>query len=148
MGVVEIQRMAERAVEQGRHRRRPGLGVAEHGGLALAVERERFEHLEQRRRGFRVTPRPDRAAEKIQRQHLGAFQHLERDILEFQVGDVGGEGCGFICHGGASFVLARSCGPILVGLWRRAVNIGRTRVSPVNTSQAATCRSMARTTSR
>ena len=98
MGVVEIEGMAERAVEQRRHRRRPGLAVAEHGGFALAVERQRFEHLEQRRRGFGVAPRPDGAAEKIQRQHLGARQHLVRDILEFQVGDIGGERCGFIGH--------------------------------------------------
>ena len=39
MGIVEVEGMAERAVEQRRHRRRPGLGVAEHGGFALAVER-------------------------------------------------------------------------------------------------------------
>jgi hypothetical protein len=47
MGVVEIEGMAERAIEQRRHRRSPGLGIAEHGGLALAIERQRFEHLEQ-----------------------------------------------------------------------------------------------------
>ena len=33
MGVVEIKRMAERAVEQRGDRRRPGFGVAEHGGI-------------------------------------------------------------------------------------------------------------------
>jgi hypothetical protein len=102
MGIVEIERMAERAVEQGRHRRRPGLAVAEHGGFAAAVERQRFQHLQQRRGGFGVAPRPDRAAEEIQRQRLGAFQHLARDILEFQVGDIGGKRCGFIGHGVAS----------------------------------------------
>ncbi len=98
MRIVEIERMAERAVEQRRDRRRPGLGVAEHGGFALAVERQRFQHLEQRGRGFRVAPRPDRAAEEIERQHLGALQHLARDILEFQVGDIGGKRCGFVGH--------------------------------------------------
>ena len=98
MGVVEIQRMAERAVEQRGHRRRPGLAVAKHGGFALAVERQRFQHLEQRGRGFRIAPRPDRAAEKIQRQRLGAFQHLQRDVREFQIGDIGGERCGFVGH--------------------------------------------------
>ena len=76
VGVVEIERVAERAIEQRRDRRRPGLAVAEHGRVALAVERQRFEHLEQRGRRFRVAPRPDRAAEKIQRQDLGALQHL------------------------------------------------------------------------
>ena len=98
MGIVEIERMAERAVEQCRNRRRPGFAVAEHGGFALAVERQRFQHLEQRRRGFRVAPRPDGAAEEIQRQHLGALQYFRRDILEFQLGDIGGERCGFIGH--------------------------------------------------
>ncbi len=102
MGVVEIQRMAERAVEQGRHRRRPGFAVAEHGGFAAAVERQRFQHLEQRGRGFRIAPGADGAAEKIQRQRLGALPHLVRDILEFQVGDIGGERCGFVGHGVAS----------------------------------------------
>jgi len=33
MGVVEVERMAKRAVEQGRDRRRPGLGIAEHRGI-------------------------------------------------------------------------------------------------------------------
>src|SRR4051812_42326658 len=47
MRVVEIKRMAKRAVEQGRDRRRPGLAVAEHGGFAPAIERERFQHFEQ-----------------------------------------------------------------------------------------------------
>ena len=98
MGIVEIKGMAERAVEQRGDRGRPGLAVAEHGGLALAVERQRFQHLEQRGRRFRVAPRPDRAAEEIERQHLGALQHFRRDVLEFQVGDIGGERCGFVGH--------------------------------------------------
>src|SRR6266700_6969600 len=98
MGVVEIERMAERAVEQRRHCRRPGSGIAEHGGVALAVERKRLQHLEQGRRGFRIAPGADRAAEKVERQRLGARAHLRRDIFEFQVGDIGGERCGFIGH--------------------------------------------------
>ena len=105
MGVVEIERMAERAVEQRCHRRASRSCIAEHGGFALAVERQRFQHLEQRRRGFRIAPRPDRAAEEIQRQHLGALQHLRRDVLEFQVGDIGCERCGFVGHGVASRLL-------------------------------------------
>ena len=103
MRIVEIEGMAERAVEQRRHRRRPGLGVAEHGGFALAVERQRFQHPKQRGGGFRIAPRPDRAAEEIQRQHLGALQYLRRNILEFQVGDIGGERCGFVGHRVPSF---------------------------------------------
>src|SRR5215213_6795730 len=70
-----------------------------------------------------ASPRPDSAAEKIQRQHLGARQHLLGDVLEFQVDDVSGERCGFIGHGVASFVLARSRSALLVRLPRRAVNI-------------------------
>src|SRR5260370_37355820 len=38
MRIVEIERMAKRAVEQCGYRRRPGLAVAEHGGFAAAVE--------------------------------------------------------------------------------------------------------------
>ena len=105
MGIVEIERVAERAVEQRCDRRRPGLGVAEHGGLALAVELERFQHLHQRGRRFRVAARTDGAAEEVERQHLGALQHLRRDVLEFQVGDIAGEGFGFVGHGVASVVL-------------------------------------------
>jgi hypothetical protein len=105
MGVVEIERMTERAVEQGRDRGRPRLRVAEHGGFALAAERERLEHFQKRRRGFRVAPCPNRAAEKIQRQDLGALQHFPRDILEFQVCDVGGQRCGFISHGVVSRII-------------------------------------------
>jgi len=107
MRVVEIKRMAERAVEQRRHRGRPGLAVAEHGGLALAVQRQRFQHLQQRGGGFRVAPRPDRAAEEIQRQHLGAFQDLRRDVREFQVGDIGCERCGFVGHRVSSYLPGR-----------------------------------------
>ena len=107
MGVVEIEGMAERAVEQGRDRGRPGLAIAEHGGFALAVQRQRFQHLKQRGGGFRVAPRPDRAAEEIQRQHLGALQHLRRDILEFQVGDIGCERCGFVGHRVSSYLPGR-----------------------------------------
>ena len=47
MRVVEIKGMAERAVEQGRDRGRPGFTIAEHGGFTAAIERERFEHFEQ-----------------------------------------------------------------------------------------------------
>ena len=65
--------------------------------------------FEQRRRGFRIAPRPDRAAQEIERQHLGALQHFRRDVLEFQVGDVSGERCGFLGHGVASFVVVFCC---------------------------------------
>ncbi len=114
MGIVEIERVAERAVEQGGDCRCPGLAVAEHGGPALAVERQRFEHLEQRGRGFRVAPRPDGAAEEIQRQHLGALQHLRRDIREFQVCNIGGKRCGFIGHR-VSSLLPRRVGGLIPG---------------------------------
>ncbi|GCC48844.1 hypothetical protein chiPu_0033087, partial [Chiloscyllium punctatum] len=107
MGVVEIERMSERAVEQRRHRRRPGLAVAEHGGLALAVERQRFQHLHQRGRRFRIATGADGAAEEIQRQDLGALQHLRRDVGKFQVGDIGGERCGFVSHRVSSIFAAQ-----------------------------------------
>jgi len=112
MRIVEIKGMAERAVEQGRDRGRPGSTVAEHGGFALAIERERFEHFEQRRRRFGVTARADGAAEKIERQDLGALQHFVRNVFEFQVGDVGGERCGFIGHRVSSLFLHRVGGLI------------------------------------
>ena len=101
--IVEIEGMAERAVEQCRDRRRPGLAVAEHGGLALGVERERLQHLQDRGGRFRLAAGPDGAAEEIQRQHLGAIQHFRRNILVFQVDDIGGERCGFVSHRVSSF---------------------------------------------
>src|SRR6185437_16138174 len=92
-------------IEQRRDRRRPGLVVAEHGGLALAVERQRLQHFQHRRRRFRIAPGPDRAAEEIERQHLGALQYLRRDVVEFEIGDIACERFGFMRHGVASCVL-------------------------------------------
>ncbi len=107
VGVVEIEGMAERAVEQGGDRRGPALAVAEHGGFSRPVERQRLQHLQQRRRGFRVAPRPDGAAEEIQRQHLGAILDFGRDVLELQVRDIGGKRCGFMGHGVASLAFCQ-----------------------------------------
>src|SRR5215470_16270520 len=90
--------MTKRAVEQRGKCRCPGLVVPEHGGLALDVELERFQHLEQRRRRFRLAARADGAAEEVERQHLGALQYLRRDVCKFQVGDISGERCGFVGH--------------------------------------------------
>ena len=104
VGVVEIEGMAECAVEEGGDRGGPGLAVAEHGGVAFAVQRQRFQHFQQRRCRFRIAPRPYRTAEEIQRQHLGALQDLRRDIGKFQVGDIGGERCGFVGHRVSSII--------------------------------------------
>src|SRR5205085_12658892 len=107
VGIVEIKRMAERAVEQGCDRRGPGFAVAEDGGVAFAVERQGFEHLQKRGRRFRVAPRADRAANKIQYQDLGALQYFGRDVLEVQIGDIAGERFGFMGHGISSTVTAQ-----------------------------------------
>ena len=107
MGVIEIKRMAERAVKESGDRGRPGLAVAEHGGPALAVQRQGLQHPKQRRGGLRIAPRPDRAAEEIQRQHLGALQHLRRDVRKFQVGDIGCKRCGFVGHRVSSYLPGR-----------------------------------------
>ena len=115
MRIVEIKRMAERAVEQGCDRRRPGFAVAEYGGVAVAVQRQGFEHLQKRWRRFRVAPRADRAAEKIERQDLGALQHFPRDVLEFQFGDIAGERFGFMGHGVSSKSLSRRVGGLIPG---------------------------------
>src|SRR5579872_1381677 len=105
MGVVEIKRMAERAVEQRRDRRGPGLAVAEHGRVALAVECERLQHPEQRGGRFRLAPGADGTAEEVERQDLGALQYFRRNVLEFQVGDIACERFGFMRHGVASYAL-------------------------------------------
>ena len=111
--IVEIKGMTERAVEQGCDGRRPGFAVAEYGGIAVAVQREGFEHLQKRRRRFRVAPRADRAAEKIERQNLGSLQHFPRDILEFQIGHIAGERFGFMGHGVSSKSLSRRVGGLI-----------------------------------
>ena len=98
MGVVEIERMAERAVEQRGDRRRPGPVVAKHGRLAAPIQRKRLQRLEQRGRRFRITPRPDGAAEKIERQRLGALAYFFGDVFETKIGDISGKRCGFLCH--------------------------------------------------
>src|SRR6266567_7843907 len=90
--------MAEGTVEQGCDRRRPGLAVAEYGGPTLAIEGQGFEHPQERRRRFRIAPRADRAAKKIERQNLGALQYLWRDVLESQIGDIACKRFGFMGH--------------------------------------------------
>src|SRR3954454_20004143 len=118
MRVVEVERMAERAIEQRGYGRGPGLAVTEYGGLAGAIQRQRFEHFQQRRRGFGVAPGANRAAEEIQRQHLGALQHLMRDFVEAQVMNVSGERCGFVGHAVSS--VAASVGGLNRGFKRVA----------------------------
>src|SRR5262249_12073361 len=103
MGVVEVERVAERAVEQRRHRRCPGLAGAEHGGLALRIELERLQHLQQRGRRLRLVAGADGAAEEVERQHLGALQHFRWNVRKFQVGDITGKGRGFVGHRVSSF---------------------------------------------
>ncbi|MGY3107283.1 hypothetical protein ACVWW7_003910 [Bradyrhizobium sp. LM6.9] len=103
VGVVEVEGMAECAVEQRRDRRRPGLAVAEHRGVALGVERQRLQHLQDRGGRFRFAAGPDRAAEEVQRQQFCPIQHFRRNIPVFQAGDIGGERCGFVGHRVSSF---------------------------------------------
>jgi len=99
VSVVEVERVAERAVQQRGDRRCPGLAVADDRGVAVVIEAERLQHAEQRGRRFRLAPCPHRAAEKIQRQVFGSFQHLARNRVIGEVGDIGGELCGFVGHG-------------------------------------------------
>src|SRR5271163_3452183 len=98
MRIVEIERMAERAVEQSSDGRRPGSVIAKDGRVTLPIQRQRLECLEQRGRGLRIAPRPDGAAEKIERQGLGALTDLFGDVFETKAGDIGGKRCGFVCH--------------------------------------------------
>ena len=99
MRVVEIERMAERAVEQRGDRRRPGLAVAEHGGLRPCRRAPSASSIfssegvdSASRRARMALPRKSSVST------LARVQHFLRDILEFQVGDIGGERCGFIGH--------------------------------------------------
>ena len=54
--------------------------------------------------GLRQLIQSGARAEEIQRQHLGAFQNLRRDIRKFQAGDISGERCGFVGHRVSSLV--------------------------------------------
>ena len=107
MGVVEIERMTERAVQQRRYRRGPALVVAEHCRFTGRIERQRLQHLQDRRRRFGFAPGADRAAEEVQRQQLGARQNVLRNVGELQRGDVACERGGFVGHLGSLFCAAR-----------------------------------------
>jgi len=92
-------------------------------GLALAVELERLEHLQQRRRGFGIAPGADGAAEKIERQDLGALQYLRRDVLESEIGDIACKRFGFMGHCVSPLLSHRVGG--LISSFKRAVGDGQ-----------------------
>ncbi len=102
MGIIEVERVAKGAIQQSGDGWRIGAAVAAHRGLTLGVESECREHREQGRGRFRIFPRPHGAAEKIQRQGFRALQHVSRNVVVFQIGDVGCERCGFVCHENSS----------------------------------------------
>ena len=77
MGVVEIERMAERAVEEGGAGRGPAARVAEHAGMAGA-DAERPGGAEQGLRALRVVAGAHDVADQVEHEQARALHHLRR----------------------------------------------------------------------
>ncbi len=98
VGIIEVQRVAECAVQQRGDGGGVGLAVAEHGGVACAIHPQCRKHREDGGRGVGFLARTHGASQKVQRQHLGALQDVLRNGVECQVLDIGGQRRGFMCH--------------------------------------------------
>ena len=72
MGVIEIKRMGERAVNERRRRRRVGAPIAHHRARA-ACQSEFLDRRDKARRRLRVVARADHDAREVQNQPLGAL---------------------------------------------------------------------------
>jgi hypothetical protein len=90
MGVVEIERMGERAIQQRRPRRCIARGVAKHPGIAGA-EAERAGGGEQSGRALRVMAGTHDVADQIEQQKPRPLGHFRRQCLDAEPGRKGGE---------------------------------------------------------
>ncbi len=98
VGVVEIQRVAEDAVQQGGDRRGIASPVAHHRADPLAIQAQPPQRREHGGSRFRLAPRTHRAGQQVQRQGLGPLRRRRRDVGERQVGGERGQGESFIRH--------------------------------------------------
>jgi hypothetical protein len=98
VGVVEIKRMPERAVQQGGSRRRVGPRRADDRARAGAVEAEAAQHREHGRTGFGLCAAPSHVPGKIEDQPLGAAHHLAWQDLEGEARHIFRQLLRFVCH--------------------------------------------------
>ena len=104
VGVVEVQAMTQRAVQEGRRRGRVPLRIPD-DARAPAREPQGPNGLEEGRGGVGVVTGTERDAHQVQHQQLSAPRHLGRDVVQ---GEVGGEIGQFLCyvdHGSPSGVV-------------------------------------------
>jgi hypothetical protein len=85
----------------------------------LSVERQRFEHLQQRGRG--LASRRARIAPPRKSSVSTLARHFRRDFLEFQIGDITGERCRFIGH--ARYVRLSLAMDVALSGWSRSTNL-------------------------
>ena len=83
--VVEIERMAERAVEECRAGGRIARRIAEHAGIAR-TQAERAHAGEQRRRALGLGPRADDIADQVEHQEPRPLGHFRRQPPQCQPG--------------------------------------------------------------
>ena len=99
VGVVEIQRVAEHAVEHGGDGRRVAAAQAEGRRFAGPVKPEITHRAEERGRRIRVARGANDAADEIHRKALRPLGDLGRKSVVFQFGDVSREDFRLIGHG-------------------------------------------------
>ena len=125
MGIVEIERMAERAVEQGRRHRAITPVHAEDGAGAFAIQPHGPQHRQHSRRRFPFRRRPDDGTDKVagqrQRPARRCARNARRRGIDREAGKHGCNGhgvglgfhaaspfCGLICGTRARICRARS----------------------------------------
>ncbi len=87
MGIVKIQRMGQRAVDQRRRHGRVTAPVAEHRTIARNLA-QAFDRADEAGRAFRVVAGAHHDAGDIQDQKLGAGRDFGRQLV---IGQAGGE---------------------------------------------------------
>ena len=132
MGVVEVERMGQRAVQHRRAGRGVAGAVAEHR-RAAGGHAQRPGHRQQGRGAFGVVPAADDVADQVEHQESGAFLDLRRQGGEIQRRTIGGEGLGDGGHGGFPYA---GTDPTTLG----AASKGKWRLQPGR--PRGTCRRM------
>ncbi len=97
VGVVEIERMGQRPVQERRPRRGVARRIAEHAGIA-AGEAQRPGGAQEGLRALRIVPGADDVADQVQQQEARAVGHLRRQAVQADGGDEFGQ-CGGDPHG-------------------------------------------------
>ncbi len=97
MGVIEIERMAERAVQQRCRRRAVTTVEAEHGAGAVAAEPETLHHRQDREAGIGLVRRSDARSNQVRSQRQRARRHLGRYLVHWRRRGEFGQNAG-ACH--------------------------------------------------